>query len=867
MSDPNYREYTSTLLLNQSTHLCYYSTDQAHNRVYAPQCGDIAIEGYGITLEKPRAHYYHEEQWGVSNQPTFDWVFFTKVPTAECRFDFVPGFSYESSPGFKVLTPNVNGRYVFSSFPSGTGSSPYADRGGVKQIYVQCQNLIGELGPEQKLNLEFDPTAPQITDAHADPAILIEGNRVNLLVATDDKTLCKYSNTGQTDYDLMSYAFPGAEADLPDALPDTPRIIQEDHRSEYYVGGFVGLTKEFTLTTQCKNAAGDLSEVKTIRFLVDYTQQGSIASVWPQGDYLDTSEVTLRAETTKNAVCRLADNGTSISMDGAGGRVHTLRRLTPAEKNYQYPLACRMGDHVAEAVSSFTIDRTLPTITLVQDGNYTCGNDIHVFISTTEENISAYYYELYRVEGRTSLAPLSDTFSGNRSLRESSGAPAPNGVLASNQTVGPTLPITIPIPSVNGSRYIIRAQARDAAGHWSRLVNSDGVSFTLKNESVCLQDTSPPNVEVVLNESCIGTLAELQCTDAIGCSNFVYGQDPTSSCRPTQGYLGQKILFSTNGWLCYYLEDAMGNNHTGQRQIIVVDTDGDGITNGCDQCLSTPAGRTVDGRGCAEGEVPAGERNIDTDHDGLPDFWEKVYDADNCPLSYASPDSNTNGVSDRDEDYDHDSLTNYEEYTGQSNPCLADAPPPSSEPPPRVSPPVPGAGAKSSLLAWILLVVGLMLVAGGTGYLVYYYRKKTPLSARRSASLPQQKESASSSSGSGSWKKIFQFQRARKEKAQQRQRTELFGSFGKDSTTIPHLDPLLRAKTESLPALNIVAQRYVQHKDEIQPGLRAEEKSVFSQLESIAQQTKEKKIYQVVSPQEAKDLFSKLRTISSRRKK
>lgn len=865
LSSPNYRQYTSMIVLNQSTHICYYSTDQARNQVYAPRCGDVAIEGYGITLERPLAHYYHDEQWGVSNTPSFEVVFFTKVPTMECRFDSVPGFDYESSPGFKVLPPDAHGRYTLPSFPSGTGMSPYADRGGVKQIYVQCLNFAGELGPEQKLTLEFDPTAPQITDAHADPTILIEGNRVSLLVATDDKTVCKYSDTRQTDYSLMNYAFPGAEADLAGAAIDTPRVLQEDHRSEYYIGGFIGLTKEFSLTTQCKNGAGDLSEVKTIRFLVDYTQPGGIAAVWPLGEYLDTSDITVRVETTKNALCRLSDNGTSLPMDGAGGRVHTLRRLTPVEKKYQYPITCRLGDHTAEAVAFLTVDRTPPTVTAVQDGEYTCGDDVHVLVSTTDENLSAYYYELYQGDVARAPAPVVPSF-GNRSVRESSELP-PSGTLVRNQTVGPIQPISISLEGLNGSRYVVRIQARDAAGHWGRFASSDGVTFASRNESVCALDTSPPNVEVLLNESCTATLAELQCTDAIGCSNFRYGQDPTSSCQTTQSYLGQKILFSSSGWLCYYLEDSMGNNHTGQRQISFIDTDGDGIANSCDQCTSTLAGRTVDGRGCAEGEVPAGERNVDSDNDGLPDFWEKVYDADDCALNYASPDSNTNGVSDREEDYDLDELSNYEEYTQQLNPCLADAPPPSLQQPPRTLPSAL-AGEKSSFLAWLLLVIGLILIAGGTGYLAYYYRRNPVADSGKtvSSSVPA-RGSVSSSSAPGSWTKWFQFQRVRKEKAQRRERKDVFGTFGKDSATIPHVDSILRTKAESLPTLHTVAQRYVEHKDEIKPGLRAEEKSIFSKLESIAEQSKEKKIQQVVTPQEAKDIFSRLRKISSQRKK
>lgn len=60
--------------------------------------------------------------------------------------------------------------------------------------------------------------------------------------------------------------------------------------------------------------------------------------------------------------------------------------------------------------------------------------------------------------------------------------------------------------------------------------------------------------------------------------------------------------------------------------------------------------------------------NPDTDGDGLPDGYEYYY----LGTDPAKVDSDDNGVSDTDEDFDEDGLTNIEEYERSTNPFVAD---------------------------------------------------------------------------------------------------------------------------------------------------------------------------------------------------
>ena len=115
-------------------------------------------------------------------------------------------------------------------------------------------------------------------------------------------------------------------------------------------------------------------------------------------------------------------------------------------------------------------------------------------------------------------------------------------------------------------------------------------------------------------------------------------------------------------------------------------------------------------------------------------------------------------------------------------------------------------------------------------------------------------------------RKLGKLRRKRRGKVKARTREALFGEFTQKSKEIPHVDKIISKKTPHLPRLQEVAKKYVKHKEEIKPGLKREEKSVFDKLEGIANKTKKKKIDEVATKEEAKYIFSKLKNISKKRK-
>ncbi len=827
-----YEEFSGEFDVIESTGICYYSTDLGGNEGH-PLCGKILVEGHGITLVKPLEYYYLEEKWGISNELVFDWEIMTKVATQECRFDFIEEFDYEGTALYQILpSGGIDYHYLFEDFP-GDILDEYSSGGGVKELYVKCKDLEGEVGPAQKINLEYDPTAPEITDAYAEPDEINAGRETTLFVDTDDKTMCRYSDDsegqGSSEYGLMEFKFPGEE----------DNILEIEHEDIFTIN-FEGANKTYNLLTQCKNGANNLSQVEEITFEVDYTAAGNIISTEPSG-YIRSTEVTLRVLTNKNALCRFSgDEYSGETFEVTSGTEHTQLMSGLSEEEHLYLVHCRVGEYGRDGQIKFTVDLTPPVITQIDDGEISCSlsETPKVSVYTKEEAIKSYTYELYE--------------QGN----SSSGA----GTLVKEGTIDAETSFEIDYDLEEDYFYYFKIKAEDEAGNVGDFKESDGFLAVPSSYDACVNDTDAPDVIFEIEETCTKTIVEMYCEDETGRDEFDYGESFASEmCEAVEPYNGQQILFEKTGWLCYYVTDVMGNYDEGTKRIDFLDEDGDGIADHCDECPDTEAGKFTDDEGCSSDQISDADGDKDTDGDGLPDYWEKRYG--DCGMDYASDDFDNDGVLDADEDFDNDGYTNYDEFMMGLDPCAADAPPDEDDVDVRTR---DVGDEEPSVLAWTLFILGWLLVLGGSGYLIYYYRSAVKGPVKRAVPTVSKQPLFKSRAP---WKeRLLALRRKRKQKARARERESLFGAFSKGSKNIPHIEEAIKKKGPHLERLGALAKKHAKIKEKIKPGLKPGEKGIFKKLEDIAEKTKKKDIKEVVSKKEAKNIFDKLKEISKKRK-
>jgi hypothetical protein len=794
-SNPKYKVYSLPFKLNSSAKICYSASDKSGNQALQPLCGFLHVEGYGLQLESPQGYYLGSDLWGTSNKPEFPLVFSTRVPTSSCKFGISPNFDYDNVEPVRIFQKD-NGKYKLEKFP-GTILSAYPENGGTKKIYVQCDNGEGKIR-ESALNLEYDPTAPKIISQKADPSLVVEGSKVLLLVETDDFTVCRYSDDsegkGAKEYSLMEFPLQESGLSDPELYDEQEQIYLRSHQG-WFSFNFIGIKKDYKISVQCKNPAGDFSEVKQISFSVDYSAAGSITKASPVGAFYQGKEVLLDLETSRTAVCSYLfsapqpsvfsssnknnkTNSSSVSassvpeksasensnseksFSSTNGKKHQQKLTSLIDGAYDVPVSCLMGDNKVKALLSFTIDNQPPKINSVEDGNYTCGsNEINFFAYSNELNLSGYNYELYEKKGVlplsfeslsknqtknnsstknssskiTKLNNSSNVSSSSSSTSSSSGSALSNGTITLSGGSVDNAPLKISLSGLkSGYTYYLKVWAKDKAGNVGLPAESNGFVVTPKEYPLCVLSGSSL-IEITRNNTCKETVFQLVCKSSTGCKDLKYSLSSSlSTCQPSQPYAGKSLSVSKNTYLCYSFKDNSGNSFSGTELITFLDSDGDGISDTCDLCSSTLSGELVSSDGCASGEVSK-KNDKDTDYDLLPDLWEDTYNSPTCLLDSLSDDSDFNGVADGEEDYDLDGRTNYVEYKEGTDPCLAESSQVKEKAKDTKLPPVSAEDGSFSL-PLIIFLIGLALILFGTGYLIYYYKYLRPEQQRRNVS-------------------------------------------------------------------------------------------------------------------------------------
>jgi len=722
----------------ETTHICYHSKDLGGNQEDT-KCGIIHIgEALGIDLVNPL--------YNVSNIPVFDVEIETARPTVQCRFQGIPFLnSFESQNNEDFWFDKIGeNRHIIEDF-LGAQDQPY-------DMYIKCKDTAGFVNEDQPayFKLIYDSTPPRITSLRTDPETVTHGNSVLLITETDDKAVCRYHPTELNYSDMRKF-----DQDWENGNPSFSKTSVQEIKIPS-----LNKTTRFNYIIACENRAGDISQTKNISFIVNYDQAGYIKSTSPSGSIKNES-VILRAETSKPALCRYKDlEGEIIDLSTEDSINHfsTEPQNTTDEKVYTYTVTCTFSAIPPQTVSKniqFTVDRTPPEMQNINDGDYSCGKEIYPqFEADDLSGIDYYNYSVYKFGS--------------------------NNITLDWQTTSNSNP-TISIDNLElGEKYYLKASAVDEPGNIGNEISSNGFIADDENSTACLRDQDPPEITLKKEVTYQGIKVTLLCEDETGCKQKYYSTSLNKTdCNATEPY-SDYIYITETRFFCWKASDVVGNTATGTEKIIVNDSDIDGVPDQIDECPDTPAGESVDEKGCG-----SSQRFIDRDQDNVPDNIDNcldtpidevelvdefgcapsqrdadedgvIDDEDKCPgtpfgetvdtegCSDSQKDSDDDGMddayekrnnldpfnsADAQQDTDEDGLTNLEEYdyyidTGREiSPRDEDTDDDGYSDKEEIekgyNPTDAASKPEGKLFPWILIILGLILIISGSSYLTY----------------------------------------------------------------------------------------------------------------------------------------------------
>jgi len=366
------------------------------------------------------------------------------------------------------------------------------------------------------------------------------------------------------------------------------------------------------------------------------------------------------------------------------------------EGKYNLHIVCQNDESGLQALDyEFYIDRSKPTDVNIEAYPNTC--------PTSPK--SGYSWTLFRFNGTTQSFGLNATdLSGidyfNLTIKKGTELIEDNLIVdASNNKAYQTVPLTANLTELQ--QYQLYAVAVDNAGYSSVSVKHNFKALKWSDD-ICAEH-NPPTVKVLATQLGQSAKIVITCTDDTECQGVFYkafekGKADCSTLKPTDAYLYKTPFNITiNSTICYLGVDIYGNEAEGNETINIIrteiDSDGDGLPDSwedqyfdCDECAepdddpdhdcltnlkeyqlgTNPRDHDTDGDGYSDGEEfwmktdPVDHEDyptshIDSDDDGLPDWWECMY-------------FNCRTCADPDADDDNDGLTNEEEYEYGTDP-------------------------------------------------------------------------------------------------------------------------------------------------------------------------------------------------------
>ncbi|MBU0471773.1 MAG: hypothetical protein KKF65_04050, partial [Nanoarchaeota archaeon] len=463
---------------------------------------------------------------------------------------------------------------------------------------------------------------------------------------------------------------------------------------------------------------------------------------------------TLEAETSIQTLggCLYGETVANKNFDKIiNNKIYSVELGKLEEKKYSYIISCNSGDKKKEY--KFTVDRTPPINLSINIQNPTCSLSIIKGTFDAEDNLSGVdYYNYSIMKGSKILAKGStkEEFSENLNLDEKETysvsviaydkaenyAEAQATVIAkgSNNTEcdfkKPTTKIEL-VPTSEGTLVNINCVDSESGCKntfdygffdettcsYNKFGNLDTGILLTESKKICwiVYDYNNNNasgeefVEYKTAEQtypayCFNDKTDYDETD-VDCGGSCAPCEGTASCMKNEDCLSKScdLITKTCGIPACNNEFKDG---------LETDIDCGGICSKCEfgmicensnDCLTTVCRNNV----CSE------DLNLDSDKDGMPDYWETQYGL------------NINYPEDAKNDNDSDGFTNLDEFLAGTNPLDN-----SSHPPEEKEPNLPINNSKNKGISLTFILIGLILVVAGSIFLFIEKRKRQKLEPR-----------------------------------------------------------------------------------------------------------------------------------------
>ncbi len=576
-------------------------------------------------------------EFGASVKDSFPIVIDTLNETVLCKYSQSPTLAFKDIQYSKNIFDSIN---LHEHRLSNYTDLEHTD-GVVRSLYIKCSTPSGFVNEEDPVEIKVfvDRTPPSIIRAGAVPELMIETLRTEMTVESSDQVTCRY-DTKESDFSSMRYQFESGEGEIYEKgglqFSKVRKTVLDYSTDLPLEDG-----NEYEIFFICMNRAGTFSAIDSIKFAADLSVENKITGRGPSG-YVNSSDITLFVNTNKGASCYFGDDYEN-SFGGQHTWEHTASFAASKEAEYEFPIKCIFDLGGADSIGNiaFTYDKSPPSNVSIDVEESQCDTDKLVAEFSAQDNLmlKGYRYQIIDSSGGEIVG-----------WTDAEGDRASETGLSLEQ----------------GTSYYFNVVAYDEAGNTGSETRSKGINILSENSTECREE-NPPDLDVILEDLDPGYGVSLSCVDYTELCDkveyyLVYSNNPlVEHCTGQstfQDYDGSFVVRSS-ALLCYRAEDDTGFVVEGHKYLIVdnpctPDDAGccptsDGV---CD--LDCWDGEDID---CDQGPLDQEPINttfpqdaVDSDQDGIPDYWE---------LEMLLDPSNTN---DAYQDPDEDGLDSYTEY-------------------------------------------------------------------------------------------------------------------------------------------------------------------------------------------------------------